>query len=82
MNYGLLILSRIFGQRKDLINNFENVIIVADGNFNKLSKKSREEIRSKLKFLEIPNIRELTREKDEKETIRIWKPYRADEQCE
>lgn len=29
MNYGLLILSRIFGQRKDLINNFENVIIVA-----------------------------------------------------
>lgn len=57
MNYGLLILSRIFGQRKDLINNFENVIIVADGNFNKLSKKSREEIRSKLKFLEIPNIR-------------------------
>jgi hypothetical protein len=41
MNYGLLILSRIFGQRKDLINNFENVIIVAEGNFNKLSKKSR-----------------------------------------
>lgn len=82
MNYGLLILSRIFGQRKDLINNFENVIIVAEGNFNKLSKKSREEIRSKLKFLEIPNIRELTREKDEKEAIRIWKPYRADEQCE
>jgi len=57
MNYGLLILSRIFGQRKDVINNFENVIIVAEGNFNKLSKKSREEIRSKLKFLEIPNIR-------------------------
>lgn len=51
MNFGLLILSRIFGQRKDLINNFENVIIVAEGNFNKLSKKSREEIRSKLKFL-------------------------------
>jgi hypothetical protein len=41
MSYALLIMSRMFAQRKDVINNFENVIVVAEGNFNKLSKTSR-----------------------------------------
>lgn len=71
LEYSLSLLNRIVGQRKELLKNFEKILIVASGFTYDLSKESRI-TRTKLMALKDRNILECVRENQFEYNVNIF----------
>lgn len=74
LNSSMLLLRKIFNQREDLINNFNNVVLCSKGNFYEITTKIRE-MKYKFNMLRDPEILNYNEENAKSFPFSIWKVY-------
>lgn len=74
LNSSMLLLRKIFGQREDLINNFNNIVLCAKGNFYDITVKIRQ-MKQKFNMLRDAEVVNYCESNAKNFQYVLWKPY-------